>query len=73
MLATPEKALMDKIVDTSMLQLRSVKQVAAYLDEDLRMETNDLKNFDAKEMSSWIKYAPKKNSLSMLVNYLQSL
>lgn len=73
MLATPEKALMDKIIDTSMLQLRSVKQVAAYLHEDLRMETSDLKNFDANEMSSWIKYAPKKNSLLMLVNYLQRL
>ncbi len=73
LLATPEKALCDRIINTSQLQLRSVKQTIDFLTEDLRMEKSSLHQLDAGAISRWIKTAPKKTSLAMLVKTLNSL
>ena len=70
LIACPEKALMDKITETPMLQIRSLKDAEEYLLEDLRIELGDLKNLDLDQMSSWIKYAPKKKTLSMILKFL---
>jgi hypothetical protein len=73
LVATPEKALCDRIINTSQLQLRSVKQTIDFLTEDLRIEKSSLRQLDAGAISRWIKTAPKKTSLAMLVKTLNSL
>ncbi len=73
LVASPEKALCDKIITTSGLLLRSVKQVKNYLLEDLRMEEQTLRHLNINEISNWVINAPKKSSLIMLVKTLKML
>ena len=72
-LASPEKALMDKIIDTSGLQLRSMKQVEFFLMEDLRIDEEDLRLLDTNSMQLWMKHAPKKQSMVSVLNFLNRL
>jgi len=73
LIASPEKALCDKIVATPGILLRSIKQVMDLLIEDLRIDEEQLRNLNTKEMNSWLTDAPKKNSLAMLVKTLSNL
>lgn len=73
LIASPEKAICDKIVLTSMINLRSTKQTREFLLEDLRMDEDMLKTLDLDLLDSWLDDAPKKNSLKMLINTLQEL
>jgi predicted transcriptional regulator of viral defense system len=73
LMASAEKALCDKIVMTSGIWLRSVKQAREILLDDLRIEEEQLKELDANEILSWIDNAPKKNSLTLLVKMLINL
>ncbi|MDB5211507.1 MAG: hypothetical protein JWQ30_2334 [Sediminibacterium sp.] len=73
LMATPEKALCDKIVTTSGLLLRSAKQVKELLMDDLRMEKDALRNLNQAEIAKWIVDAPKKSSLHMLIKTLKEL
>lgn len=72
-LATPEKAICDKIVLTSGIILRSVKQTLEFLIEDLRMQEDNLKELDLKMITSWVESTPKKDSLTMLVKTIESI
>jgi len=72
-IASPEKALCDKIVSTSGVLLRSTTQAKAYLLEDLRIEESSLKKLDLKNIFSWLTDAPKKESLEMLIKTVESL
>jgi len=73
LVATPEKALCDKIVTTSGLVLRSTVQTRNFLLDDLRIDVGSLKRMDRKKIASWIVDAPKKESLKMLVKTLTEL
>lgn len=73
LVATPEKALCDKIITTAGLALRSSAQTRDFLLEDLRIDQQWLQKFNLKELSSWIEDAPKKESLRMLVKTLEKL
>lgn len=73
LIASPEKALCDKIIQTSGIRLRSPSQVREFLIEDLRVDENMLIHLDIKEISSWINDAPKKASIAMLVKTLAQL
>jgi len=73
LVASPEKALCDKVVLTPKIYLRSIKQTREFLLEDLRMDSEILKTLDTKVMKSWIKKAPKKSSLKMLIKTLIEL
>ena len=73
MIASPEKALCDKIVSTSGLLIRSTLQASAYLMEDLRMDASALKELDTATMAGWLTAAPKKESLHMVVKMINSL
>ena len=73
LVASPEKALCDKVLLTPKIYLRSIKQTREFLLEDLRMDTEVLKTLDTKAMKSWIKNAPKKSSLKMLIKTLIEL
>ncbi len=73
LVASPEKALCDKIVVTSGVNLRSVRQTLAFLTEDLRIDEEDLTALDTELMELWIEQAPKSSSIAMLINTLQRL
>ncbi|MHB1178211.1 MAG: type IV toxin-antitoxin system AbiEi family antitoxin domain-containing protein [Daejeonella sp.] len=73
MMATPEKALFDKIITTSGLILRSHTQVLNYLLEDLRINEDLLRECDLQNMSQWVQDASKTESLSILVKTLKDL
>lgn len=73
LIASPEKALCDKIVMTSGIFLRSSRQVQEYLIDDLRIDEDALRKLDLKAISSWTGDAPKKSSLAMLVKTISEL
>ena len=73
LIASPEKALCDKIITTSGLSLRSPSQTRIFLLDDLRIDPQWLRKFNLKEMKSWIEDAPKKQSLRMLIKTLEKL
>ena len=73
LVATPEKAVCDKIVLTSGVLFRSIREVQVFLLEDMRMDEEMLSRLDVSLIRSWIEDAPKKNSLTMLVKMLELL
>ncbi len=73
LVASPEKALCDKIILTSGVLLRSIPQALDFLLEDMRLDEDLLRGFDVAIIRSWIEDAPKKNSLQMLVNTLERI
>ena len=73
MVASPEKAVCDKIVLTSGVLLRSVSQTLDFLVEDMRIDEEQLQTLDSVLIQSWVEDAPKRTSLQMLVNTLQRL
>lgn len=73
LIASPEKALCDKVVLTRNINLRSKKQTRAFLLEDLRIDTDVLKTLDTNVMKLWLDDAPKKSSLRMLIKTLEEL
>jgi len=73
LIASPEKAICDKIITTPGLFLRSTKQATEFLIEDMRMDEDNLRKLNISEMGSWLKYAPKWASLETLVKTLAIL
>ncbi len=72
-IACREKALCDKIILTSGVFLRSIRQTRDFLVEDLRIDEENLLTLDIAKINSWIEDAPKKSSLEMLVKTLNAL
>jgi hypothetical protein len=73
LIASPEKAVCDKIINTSGTILRSKRSVLEYLTEDLRMDIEMLRTLDTKVISEWISGAPKKTSLEKLIKAINEL
>ena len=73
LIASPEKALCDKIVLTPKIYLRSIKQTREFLMEDLRIDSDVLSTLDTKIMDLWIENSPKKSSLKILIKTLMEL
>lgn len=73
LIASPEKALCDKIILTSGINLRSMSQTESFLFEDLRLDEEVVANFDLHAVESWIENAPKKSSLEMLIKTLERI
>lgn len=73
MVASPEKALCDKIVTTSGVLLRGKKKARAFLLENMRMDEEGLRQLNTKEMAGWINGSVKAESLSMVINVIQEL
>jgi hypothetical protein len=73
LIATPEKALCDKIVTTSGLLFRSLVQLKAWLIEDMRMEKEVLRSLQSRIILSWLSKAPKKQTLQLLIKILDDL
>ena len=73
LIASPEKALCDKIVLTPKIHLRSIKQTLDFLLKDLRMDSEVLSTINTDTIELWIENAPKKSSLEMLIKTLKKL
>jgi len=73
LMASPEKALCDKIITTSGILLRSSKQAMEFLTDDLRIDERVLRKINVAEINNWINDAPKKESLKMLTTTLEKL
>jgi hypothetical protein len=73
LMASPEKALCDKIIMTSGVFLRSIRQTLDFLTEDLRMEEEQLRTFRIQDIASWVNDAPKSSSLTMLIKTIEQL
>jgi hypothetical protein len=71
LIASPEKALFDKIITTAGIEFRSKTSVLTYLENDLRIDIELLKNLDLACMENWIPTSPKKDSLSMLIKTIR--
>jgi len=73
MMATPEKALFDKIITTSGLLFRSKKAAREFLLENLRIDEEDLKRLDVQQMTGWVNESMKSKSLSMMIDAIKEL
>lgn len=73
LVASLEKAVCDKIILTSGINLRSTRQTKDLLLEDLRMDETMLQRLDTTLIHSWLNDAPKKSSLEMLIKTLKEL
>lgn len=73
LMASPEKALCDTIVATSGIVFRSRVQARDYVLENLRIDETRLRSLNATMMESWLKKAPKRSSLEMLLNIIATV
>jgi predicted transcriptional regulator of viral defense system len=73
LIASPEKALCDKVITTAGINLRSRQQTLAFLIEDLRIEKDQLRELNTTEMTSWLPVCPKSKSIQLLIETLSAL
>lgn len=73
LIASPEKALMDKVIITTGVLFRSMVSAQIYLTENLRIEREQLRNLDLDKMKSWLPDAPKKESIDNLIKAIETL
>lgn len=72
-MATPEKALMDKVITTSGILLRSEKSAKEFLIENMRMDPEQLKSLNISEMKIWAETSPKKESIKQIIKAIENL
>jgi predicted transcriptional regulator of viral defense system len=72
LIASPEKALCDKIVNLRNIRIQSVKAMREYLEDDLRFEMSALNSFNTDIIENCIKFGKKKTELSQLLKLLQN-
>ena len=70
-MASPEKALCDLIANSPMVNLRYLKDVETYLEQDIRMELEDFCNMDIRIFEQYASVGKKANSIETLIRYLQ--
>ncbi len=71
-MATPEKALCDLIATTPGINLRYLKDVRIYLEEDLRFDLDALEKFDLRILTAYAKVGKKAHSIRTLIKFLDS-
>jgi len=73
LIASPEKALCDKVITTAGINLRSRQQTLAFLVEDLRIEKDQLRDLNTIEMAKWLPVCPKRKSIELLIETIAEL
>ncbi len=73
MVASPEKALFDKIITSAGIVFRSTLNAYDYLLESMRVDEDRLQLLDLDKMTSWLPDAPKKESLLMVIKMISAL
>jgi hypothetical protein len=72
LIASPEKALCDKIVTTPNLRLQSIKAMQEYLEEDLRIDFSAIQNIDLDIIRQCVEVGRKKGELGLLEKFLMN-
>ena len=70
LIASPEKALCDLIANSN-VNLRYLKDVENYLENDIRMDMDEFYKFDASIFEEYIKVGKKANSISIVLKFLR--
>ena len=73
LMASPEKALCDKIISTAGVLFRSSAQALSYLRDDLRIDDGKLQTLSVNQIKKWVKDAPKSASIKILAEGLYQL
>ena len=73
LMASAEKSVCDKIITTTGINLRSKKQAMGFLVDDLRIEKDRLREFNLREMLTWLPAAPKQESLKNFIEAVAEL
>ena len=73
LIAGPEKALCDKLITTAGINLRSKQQAMAFLVEDLRIEEDQLRELNLREIVKWLPVCPKRSSIKILIEAIAGL
>lgn len=71
LMTTPEKALCDLIANSPKVNLRYLKDVKVYLEEDIRMETEDVLNMNVNIFEQYAKVGKKAKSIETLIKFLK--
>ena len=69
LIASPEKALCDLIANSSKVNLRYMKDVENYLENDIRMDMEEFMKFDPRVLEEYIKVGKKADSIATLLKY----
>lgn len=72
MIATPEKALCDLMIYTSNLNLRYVSEIKRYLEEDLRLDIEELRKFDLNILRECRDNGKKKDMITKLIKVIEN-
>lgn len=71
LIASPEKALCDLIANSSKVNLRYMKDVEDYLENDIRMDMDEFYKMNATIFEDYIKVGKKADSISVLLKLLR--
>ena len=71
LIASPEKALCDQIAYTPKLQLRSLKSLQIYLEEDMRFDMDAFFKMDVSVFEKCAEVSKKKTELNNLIKLLK--
>ena len=71
LIATPEKALCDLINYSKGVNLRFMKDVAAFLEEDIRFDMDALASFDISILESCAPYSRKTQNIDTLIKFIK--
>ena len=73
LIASPEKALCDKVITTAGINLRSKQQAMAFLVEDLRIDKDQLRELNLREMVKWLPVCSKRKSIQCTIEMLEMI
>lgn len=73
LIATPEKALCDMILADPYVPNLSIIALKRYLEEDLRLDTDELENFDTEIIRQCAECDRKKSTLTNLIKIIEQL
>lgn len=71
LIASPEKALCDLIANSSKVNLRYLKDVEVYLEQDIRMDMDEFYKFDITILEDYINVGKKADSIATLLKFLR--
>ena len=71
LIATPEKALCDLINYSKGANIRFMKDVAQYLEEDIRFDMDTLSEFDMDILKNCAIYSRKSQNINTLIKYIK--
>lgn len=71
LIASPEKALCDMIIQTAGLRLQSEKAMRIYLEEDMRIDLSVIEHYNVDIIKECIAVSKKKRELTLLYKLLK--